>query len=558
MKIHWLFLGKNAKGEKLLNSALWGNFDDAKWLLKINTNVDFLNEKGRSALSIAAGRGHTNFVKLLLEKGAKVDQKDEDGSVALISAACEGHTEIVTLLLQKGADVNFQNEEGTPALWYAAWTGQYDTVKLLIENGASINVTGGNGETALMTAVENGHTNVAQLLIENGAKVNVKDDYRQTALMKAAFRVDGDNIVKSLLEKGAIVDKKDEDGNTALIESAYNGNFTTVKLLLEKGANVNHQNKERKTALIISAEKGYADIVKLLLEYGAKTKLTDLYGDTAKNYASNDAVSNLLGKEKVVKSDSSKPSQHPISLEEILSLKYTNQNEDRDWEKINDFKSINDLLIEAQMSYYDYQNNEKYKTLLNKLPPISKFHDFDIIYIWTAKTYVALENVRRAKEILFSGLEHSKRLFYIMEELANTYFEEDNYLSFGWWMQSCIIGTDSYMPYLYLSYAAMFLEKDELSKRLLAASDIISMGSMYRFNSNDIISGIYEVFNINKNEITIAFETFENKMNRYLPSSGFLPDDDDDRSLFLSSDLFNIENSKIIKARKKLIERFAK
>jgi len=389
MKIHWLFLGQKARGEKLLHSALWGTYEDAKWLLKINTNIDFIDEEERSALTIAAGRGHTNF----------------------------------------------------------------------------------------------------------------------------------------------------------------------VKLLLEKGASVNHKNKEKKTALMISAEKGYADIVKLLLEYGAETKLSDLKGNIANDYARNDAVSNLLMNEKMVKSVNSKSSQHPISLEEILSLKYTNKNEDRDWEEINDFKSINDLLIEAQMSYYDYQNNKKYKTLLKKLPPISKFHDFDVVYIWTAKTYVALENTKKAKEILYSGLEHSKRLFFIMEELGEIYFKEGNFLSIGWWMKSCIIGTESYMPYLYLSYAAKFHDKDELSKRLLAAADVISWRTKHRFKTNDIISRIYEVLRKNDNETKAAFETFENKIKNYLPPTDLLPDDD---SFFAPLSLNSDDlSSKIFKARKKLIERFA-
>ena len=50
--------------------------------------------------------GSYEDVKLLLEKGADVYQKDNRGDTALILAARSGRLEIVLLLLDKGSDIH--------------------------------------------------------------------------------------------------------------------------------------------------------------------------------------------------------------------------------------------------------------------------------------------------------------------------------------------------------------------------------------------------------------------------------------------------------------------
>jgi RNA polymerase primary sigma factor len=61
-------------------------------------NVNACDEKGRTALIIAAARGHEDICNFLLESGADPCLKDTDGNTALKVADQNGHLKIVSLL----------------------------------------------------------------------------------------------------------------------------------------------------------------------------------------------------------------------------------------------------------------------------------------------------------------------------------------------------------------------------------------------------------------------------------------------------------------------------
>jgi RNA polymerase primary sigma factor len=61
-------------------------------------NVNACDEKGRTALIIAASRGHKDICHLLLESGADPCMRDIDGNTALTAASQRGHLKIVSLL----------------------------------------------------------------------------------------------------------------------------------------------------------------------------------------------------------------------------------------------------------------------------------------------------------------------------------------------------------------------------------------------------------------------------------------------------------------------------
>ena len=63
---------------------------------------------GKTALILAAGKGHVNIVELLLAAEANVNLKDDNGDTALILAAIKGHEEIVKQLIAVKASLNLK------------------------------------------------------------------------------------------------------------------------------------------------------------------------------------------------------------------------------------------------------------------------------------------------------------------------------------------------------------------------------------------------------------------------------------------------------------------
>ncbi|XP_074060182.1 LOW QUALITY PROTEIN: ankyrin repeat domain-containing protein 54-like [Macrotis lagotis] len=74
-------------------------------LLEDGADPGATDDKGRTALHLAACNGHDQIVQLLLSHGADPDLKDGLGNSPLHLAACTNHIPVVTTLLRRGARV---------------------------------------------------------------------------------------------------------------------------------------------------------------------------------------------------------------------------------------------------------------------------------------------------------------------------------------------------------------------------------------------------------------------------------------------------------------------
>jgi hypothetical protein len=108
-----------------------------KMFLDPTQKVNNVDEKGESALHVAARHGRRSIAKLLISKGADLSLKDKRGITPLHAAAAFGHSELVLILLENGADINATDEEGCSPSHHAAFYDRIEILLILINAGAN-------------------------------------------------------------------------------------------------------------------------------------------------------------------------------------------------------------------------------------------------------------------------------------------------------------------------------------------------------------------------------------------------------------------------------------
>jgi hypothetical protein len=112
---------------------LYGFFDArvTEALLDSGANVDARDDKGRTALMLAAGFGYEDAVKLLVEHRADVNLSDNAGRTALMHAAAGKYVDAIPHLLESQADLYAKDRSGDTAVAIAQKSKNQVAVELL-------------------------------------------------------------------------------------------------------------------------------------------------------------------------------------------------------------------------------------------------------------------------------------------------------------------------------------------------------------------------------------------------------------------------------------------
>ena len=90
--------------QDLIEAAETGDTAAVQALLDAGADIHATNNRGETALRIAAFWGETATVQALLDASADVNATDNAGETALMVATMWGHTEIVEILRDAGAN----------------------------------------------------------------------------------------------------------------------------------------------------------------------------------------------------------------------------------------------------------------------------------------------------------------------------------------------------------------------------------------------------------------------------------------------------------------------
>ena len=137
---------------------------EEKW----ESMLEFKDAFGRSALLVAARRGHAKFVRTMLENGADAETFSNNGLTVMTSAARQGHDNVVKCLVECGVSVDQGDKYNKTALHHASYAGHINVVKTLIENNASVAHLNHLSASPLVQACVGGHVEIVKILLKHG------------------------------------------------------------------------------------------------------------------------------------------------------------------------------------------------------------------------------------------------------------------------------------------------------------------------------------------------------------------------------------------------------
>ncbi|GMN38168.1 hypothetical protein TIFTF001_007403 [Ficus carica] len=256
---------RDSDGRSLLASALdSGNFDIFKILIASGCEID--NSIDR-VLHEAAAKNRVDLIEILCKSRSRIDVNSVDSinRTAIHVAAARGHVEALKFLLSIGANADLADDRGWTPLHYSSSAGHRDAVETLLEHCNAKYAVDGEGKTAFSLAAENGHAELLPLLRLNDA-------------LHRASRLDDVGGVKSCLAEGAAVDGRDQNGWTPLHRAAFKGSVECARVLLGHGAPVDAVDDAGYTPLHCAVEAGHAAVAMLLIAHGARAKAKSLTG----------------------------------------------------------------------------------------------------------------------------------------------------------------------------------------------------------------------------------------------------------------------------------------
>ena len=119
--------------DQLFAASELGDKNEIELVLSEGADIESRDSKGRTALIIASGNGHTTVTDLLLERGANIDSQDDEGYSALMSACKNKRVQSASILLDKDADTFLKNSDGKTAFHLAMESSNVELLTLFIK-----------------------------------------------------------------------------------------------------------------------------------------------------------------------------------------------------------------------------------------------------------------------------------------------------------------------------------------------------------------------------------------------------------------------------------------
>ena len=288
-----LHLSADIRNEYLINNHV----ATARVLLENGADVNSVDNRGESTLTLVAEYSSPEYILLLLKHGANPSHCNNSGISAVFKMASKGNAKAIGLLYSHKADVNMASKQGISPLIEAIRRSHFDAVMTLINCGADINHMSNAGDSAIHIAAQTENAlPIINKLIDAGADINLKGPKGETPLMLSINRKNCKAALR-LLDGGSDINSVNNKGETALHYAVkWNSDCNVAQKLIGKKADVNMQNNRGETPLMLSRS---LTATKQLIAAGADPAITDSRGLKALSHArlsgNNDIAEYLMG-----------------------------------------------------------------------------------------------------------------------------------------------------------------------------------------------------------------------------------------------------------------------
>jgi ankyrin repeat protein len=131
--------------------------------------IDARDDRGSTALYMAAAGGQLAALRALEAAGAELHARNVKGASALHTACVNAQLPMVRYLLSRGFDASAADDEHNTPVMRACFAGSVPVLEALVAAGASLGGADADGMTAVMCAADSGHTHALRWLHAAGA-----------------------------------------------------------------------------------------------------------------------------------------------------------------------------------------------------------------------------------------------------------------------------------------------------------------------------------------------------------------------------------------------------
>ena len=275
-------------------------------LAKKSTNLNVLDEMGRSLLILARKKGLLELSSFLESRGVVELFKDEESQKEFIRSLENGTELLLASLYERKVDfsatliakepalihyvkevdlnhlraycmeprksINLRDKKGNTALILAAKEGHLEKVKLLLSAGAGLNYKDNKLNGVLHYALVGGHLDIFSFLLDYAKSLNLRLDALDKALLYAVKKEGYKGYVELLLEYGVNPNVHDDCGRSALILAARSGFVDIIELMTEttlkrgEPLDLNIRDQLGSSAMIHGIQKGHVNVLEFFIE----------------------------------------------------------------------------------------------------------------------------------------------------------------------------------------------------------------------------------------------------------------------------------------------------